>query len=49
MSSAEALADQIFTQYDSDNDGSITPEESRPFYESLVAKRADLGLTLENH
>ena len=49
MSSAEALADQIFAEYDGDHDGNMTPEESKPFFESLVGKRADLGLVAENH
>jgi Ca2+-binding EF-hand superfamily protein len=49
MSSAEALVEQIYSQYDADHDGNMTLAESRPFYESLVGKRADLGLTLENH
>ncbi len=47
--SIQATAGQSWATYDSDDDGNISLEESKPFFETLIAKRADLGLTADNH
>ena len=48
MSSIEEQVDKIWEQYDSNKDGTLNVDESREFYNELIAKRADLGLTADN-
>lgn len=45
----ETIANQIWETYDSNKDGQINQEESKNFYEELITKRPDLGLTSANH
>jgi polyhydroxyalkanoate synthesis regulator phasin len=43
--SVEAVAERIWTAYDSDHDGNINQEEAKAFFEELHSKRPDLNLT----
>ena len=38
MSDWNALAQSVFDEFDADKDGTLTPEELKAFFESLVAK-----------
>ena len=49
MSDFSAAAQKIFDQYDSDHDGNLTMHELRPWYDELVAARADLALTSDGY
>ncbi len=46
--SVQAIADQIWATYDTNNDGAISQEESKAFFEELISKRPDLGLTADH-
>ena len=41
----EQFVDELWGKYDNDNDGYLTMEETKPFFENLVMVRSDLGLT----
>ena len=49
MSDFTAASQKIFDQYDSDHDGNLTMQELRPWYDELVAARADLALTSDGY
>ena len=49
MSDFTAASQKIFDQYDSDHDGNLTVHELRPWYDELVAARADLALTSDGY
>ena len=41
--------DDLWGKYDKDGDGYLTLEETKPFFETLVMSRSDLGLTYGLH
>ena len=45
----EQFVDDLWGKYDRDNDGFLTLEETKPFFENLVMTRSDLGLTYGLH
>ena len=49
MSDFTALSQKIFDQYDSDHDGNLTMHELRPWFDELVAARADFALTSDGY
>ncbi len=47
--SIEEFVDELWTKYDEDNDGLLELAETRPFFETLVMSRSDLGLKFNLH
>ncbi|CDW88901.1 calcium-binding protein [Stylonychia lemnae] len=46
--SIESTVEAIWAEYDTNGDGAINAEESKAFFESLIAARPDLGLSSDN-
>lgn len=49
MTDFSAIAHSVFDKYDSDHDGILTSAELRPWFDALIASRADLGLTGDSY
>jgi hypothetical protein len=48
MADYAAITAAIFEKHDSDKNGTLEPSEIRPFYDELIAARADLGFTADD-
>lgn len=48
MSNLDATIDTIWSTYDLDGSGTLNLDDTLPFYEKLIAARADLGLQAGN-
>jgi Ca2+-binding EF-hand superfamily protein len=49
MTDFTAVANELFSQFDADHDGTLNREELKAFYDGLVANRADLGLSADGY
>ncbi len=49
MADYAAITAALFAKYDADGSGTLNAEDTRPFFDELIAARADLGLTGDNY
>ena len=49
MADLDHIIEDIWTKFDLDKNGTISFEESLPFFKDLITNRPDLSLTEESH
>ncbi len=49
MAQLEAYMDYLWFKYDTDQDGQLIIEETKPFYDVFIEDRPDLELTVDDH